>query len=253
MEYLRPRDLLVRDLGYFATAVLQRIDQLGAFFLSRLHANATLYEKDGRSPFDLLDALRRQGRLDRRLRLGPAGLEVRVVAVPVPAAIAADRRGKARREAGRSQPSARRLALLNWEIFITNVPTSVWSPRQVVQIYGLRWRIEIVFKAWKSHLHLRVLPQTGSALEIQAMVCAKLIFITLFDVCFWRPLLLATCASKVPLASLLNLADLVAHALLTLVLEELEIRLRPLLHQQIQAHARHDKRRRQPLLALFQN
>jgi hypothetical protein len=52
------------------------------------------------------------------------------------------------------------LTLLAWNLFITNVPASVWPPQTVAIVYTLRWQVELGFKAWKSHLHLATLTTT---------------------------------------------------------------------------------------------
>ncbi len=249
LDWIGPGDLLIRDLGYFVTRVLEGLQLRGAFFLSRLHLNATLWEREGRRPFDLRAALRRHGRLDVDLSLGPNRLPVRLVAVPVPPAVAAERRRKARHNRDRrSPPSAQRLALLGWQIFITNVPRTVWNARTVAEAYGLRGRIETVFKAWKSHFHFRALPE-GSAQEVQAMVYAKLIFITLFEVCFWRPALRGALTAAQPPPSLLKLAQLLEQMFLAQVLEELGIAVGRAWARQVRYHCGYEKRRRAHFLS----
>lgn len=39
-----------------------------------------------------------------------------------------------------------------WNIMITNVSADMLCSEQVIKAYNFRWRIEIVFKAWKSML-----------------------------------------------------------------------------------------------------
>jgi len=51
---------------------------------------------------------------------------------------------------GRS-PSKAVLELMGWTIFITNLREEV-SFEVLLEIYGLRWRIEVIFKAWKSNM-----------------------------------------------------------------------------------------------------
>ena len=176
---VQPDDLVIRDLGYFSLEPLQQITERGAFFLSRLWHGVHLWTTQ-RQPLDLLGTLAHDGWLDIKVRLGDmAQLPVRLVAVPVPEAVANERRRKAR--ANRDQrhpPSARRLQLMGWDIFITNVPPEVWSTRTVCQVYGVRWRIEIVFKSAKSHFHLEAVPR-ASAAEIEMLIWARLLLITL--------------------------------------------------------------------------
>src|SRR5262249_23713298 len=81
---------------------------------------------------------------------------VRLVAVRVPGAIVSERRRKARVKAKKRgyTPSQTHLALLAWKLFVTNVPGSVWTPATISKAYSLRWQAELVFKSWKSDLHL---------------------------------------------------------------------------------------------------
>lgn len=84
----------------------------------------------------------------------------RLIAARMPEAVVNERRRKARRNAKKRghTPSQAHLTLLAWNLFITNVPSTVWTPETVGKVYALRWQIELVFKAWKSHLHLATLP-----------------------------------------------------------------------------------------------
>ncbi len=43
---------------------------------------------------------------------------------------------------------------MNWSLFITNVPATMLTLRQVVILYAVRWQIELIFKVWKSECEL---------------------------------------------------------------------------------------------------
>lgn len=217
LNVLRPGDLVLRDLGYFVVRSLEQIQQAGGFFLSRLRLDTSLWDASGHQPLDLLKLLRRHGQLDRAVRLGQEHkLAVRLVAVKLPAAVAAERRRRAKQNRDRRcRPNARHLALLGWAIFITNVPREKMSARAVAQVYGLRWRVETIFKAWKSHFRLTEVP-CGGALALEAMIYARLIFVTvLARACGqgwlgpWRP-------EAPPPRSLLKVAALVGDYVLVL-------------------------------------
>jgi len=69
----------------------------------------------------------------------------------------ADRRRQKAIENGKRKgrtPSQEYLALLDWTIFVTNVPPEMLSVKQVVLLYRVRWQIELVFKLWKSYCGL---------------------------------------------------------------------------------------------------
>jgi hypothetical protein len=96
-------------------------------------------------------------RLDLDVCLGAKRrLRCRLIAVRVPQEVADRRRQKARENAKRKgrTPSQAYLALLDWTIFVTNVPSELLSVAQVVLLYRVRWQIELVFKLWKSYCGL---------------------------------------------------------------------------------------------------
>jgi IS4 transposase len=75
--------------------------------------------------------------------------------------------------------------MLAWNIFVTSVPDSIWSSETVGRVYRVRWRIEIIFKSWKSYFHLTKTP-TGSVLELETFIWAKILSICLFQNLFAR-------------------------------------------------------------------
>jgi len=150
LALVRTGDLVLRDLGYFVVETFQRIALAGAFFLSRLRLDTSLFDPQTQRPLSLLKALRRAGHLDQAVLLGQQKLPARLVAIKLPEALAAERRRKAKQNRDkRCRPNATYLALLGWAIFITNVDRKVLSARTVAQVHGLRWRIETIFKAWQ--------------------------------------------------------------------------------------------------------
>ena len=180
----RRGDLVLRDLGYFVLSVFARLHRRGVFFLTRLRQDVILLDEADR-PWDLLRQLRRHGRLDVALLVGKKErLPLRLVAVPLPPSIADARRRRAKQNRDkRCRPGKKYLELLGWEIFITNVPPQVWSTEVACQVYGLRWRIETIFKAWKSHFRIADVT-AGSAHQIQIMLYARLLAICLFQTFF---------------------------------------------------------------------
>ena len=184
LNVVRRGDLVLRDLGYFVLSVFARLHRRGVFFLTRLRQDVKLLDQEGR-PWDLLRQLRRHGTLDLVVLAGQRErLPIRLVAVPLPRSIADARRRKAKQNRDkRCRPSKKYLELLGWEVFITNVPSHVWSTEVACQVYGLRWRIETIFKAWKSHFRIADVT-AGSAHQIQIMLYARLLAICLFQTLF---------------------------------------------------------------------
>jgi hypothetical protein len=249
LPLVRAGDLILRDLGYFVLEVLEQIAAAHAYFLSRLRLGVRLWEPDGCTPVNLLACLRScPGHFEGQFCLGAEKLPVRLVAVRLPTQVAAERRRKARQNRDRrSAPSAQRLALLEWGIFITNVPAAVLSARAVARVYGLRWRIETIFKAWKSYFALTEVP-AGSKAQVETLIYAKLIFITLFQVCFWQRWLVSLDAQGRPTLSLLKVAQAVQSYLLVLVLSHSGVDLALAWEQLLNTHCRYERRRRRHFL-----
>jgi len=186
LEIISASDLIIRDLGYFVPRVFHAIIEKSAYFLSRYHHGTDLFDANG-NKIDLLALLKKNPSLDMWIYLGKqAKVFVRLVCIPVPEKVANERRRKLLKNQKRDRrlnPSKEQLALCGWEIFITNVPASTWTIQDVSNAYGLRWRIEIIFKAWKSCFNFTEFTD-GSKDYVLILIYTRLIFITLFQVTF---------------------------------------------------------------------
>jgi hypothetical protein len=186
LEIISPGDLIIRDLGYFVPLVFRSIIDKLAYFLSRYHHKTDLFYTNGEK-IHLLALLKKTHWLDMWVCLGKeARVPVRLVCIPVPEEVANERRRKlhnSKKRDRRLNPSKDQIALCGWAIFITNVPESVWTIQDVSNVYGLRWRIETIFKAWKSHFNFTELTD-GCKDYVLLLIYTRLIFITLFQVTF---------------------------------------------------------------------
>ena len=48
------------------------------------------------------------------------------------------------------QPSKRRLAIADWIILVTNVPSNLLTADKALTVMRIRWQIKLIFKLWKS-------------------------------------------------------------------------------------------------------
>lgn len=178
----KPGDLVLRDLGYFATPIFQKLMDRGVHFLSRLRQNVAILDPESLKRIDLLNKLRISGHFDQNILLGAEQkVHVRLVALPVPEQVANERRRKAKNHRDkRRNPSKQDLELLGWNVFVTSVDSCTWSPETIQSVYCARWRIEIVFKSWKSHFNL-TMTASGSSEQVEALIWAKLFAICLFQ------------------------------------------------------------------------
>lgn len=176
LQFARCGDLILRDLGFFSLRVFRRLDQLGAFFLSRCKHGLNFYDPQTGRKLDLVRELKAHPHFDRMVLAGEEKVLLRLVAEPVSAAVANQRRRQARQNRDqRLNPSPERLFLLGWNIFLTNVPAAVWPPQALFWVYRLRWRIEIIFKAWKSHLRFTEFNRRNEHM-VRLSVLTKLLF-----------------------------------------------------------------------------
>lgn len=150
--------LLVFDLGYFDQTLFANMSQQGAYFVTRYQSQTGLYENESQQPLDLVACLKQTTGdwFDMVCRLGLSQkVRIRLVARRVAQSEAEKRRRQVKRQAQKNgyTPSQRSLILCDWEIVITNLSTD-WAAQQILDLYRIRWQIELIFKAWKSYLKL---------------------------------------------------------------------------------------------------
>lgn len=146
--------LRLADLGYFNLHMFRDCSTVGVYWLSRLYPQTQVFDLAG-EPLDLCRWLNHQGdgRVDQQVLLGGTErLPARLLALKVPAQVAEQRRRRLRQEAKRTgrTVSARQLALADWTLLVTNVPTALLSLREALVLLRARWQLELLFKLWKS-------------------------------------------------------------------------------------------------------
>jgi len=160
VDQIQEGSLLLRDLGYFSTEVLEQMNKAKGFYISRLNPQVTIYTlTDG--TYQQLDLARIRSRMTRD-KLSYQELDVCIGAerkVPVrlmielmPPEEVEKRMAKAGKEARKKgrMLSAKYKTTAALNMFITNVPATRLPAEQIRTLYRLRWQIEIRFKTWKS-------------------------------------------------------------------------------------------------------
>lgn len=190
LKYVSTQSLIIRDMGYFALDVFSKMTKGGIYFLSRLRSDVKLYHPLSKKEFNLVKNLKKHGRLDVNILMGAKHLvPVRLIALPLEPKIAAERRRKAKNNRDkRLNPSKEYLFLLGWAVLITNVPNNVWNAEDAVKAYALRWRIEIIFKTWKSHFHIDHVHDASKHM-VETYIYSMLIYIAFFQTHFYAYLL----------------------------------------------------------------
>lgn len=158
ISVIKKGDLILRDLGYFTLSSLREIHLKGCFFITRHLYKTVLYDGGG-GKIGILGNLRKaRGSGLEKVRLHAflgekEAIPVLLEAVLLPGAVAAERRRKARANRDkRVNYNDDYYELLDWSIVITNIGEDELGGIDVYGLYALRWRIENIFKAWKSNL-----------------------------------------------------------------------------------------------------
>jgi DDE family transposase len=133
----------------------------GAYFLSRLnHQTTLLHMESGQvQPLALASWLTTVAgdSTEHAIFLGAKErVACRLIAYRLPERIVNERRRLAKKKAKKKgyTPSKAHLALLAWNLFSTNGPHTIWQTATISKVYPIRWQIELIFKSWKSYLHL---------------------------------------------------------------------------------------------------
>jgi len=56
----------------------------------------------------------------------------------------------------------------------------------IIMLYRIRWRIEMIYKSWKSYLRITNLPERANKIRVESFIYSLLIFILLFQVHFYE-------------------------------------------------------------------
>jgi hypothetical protein len=151
---LPPGALRLTDLGYLSLTLLPVLIAQQVAVLCRFPAQPLVCSGDapGMPVGDLL-ARRPEMRVDMAVTLGAtARVPCRLLAIRVDPSIAEQRRRQWRKQAKREGHTVRaaRLALADWNAWLTTVPAARLTLDEAAVLLGVRWQIELVFKQWKS-------------------------------------------------------------------------------------------------------
>ena len=163
---------------------IKKIDEKGAFFVSRFNTTANLWLKieDEFKSFNLENYLQNQNEssleFDAFLKKNNEFAKVRLIAFRVPEDTANLRRLKLKQNAkkkGRT-PSKKSLSLCDWSLFITNCDEDIVPGEMIRSLYRVRWSIELIFKNWKSILNIHKNNAKTNEHSLRCELYAKLIF-----------------------------------------------------------------------------
>jgi hypothetical protein len=185
---LRAGEIVIADRGYGKRKDIAHAARSGAYFIIRIGWTNLPLEHPSGEPFDLIGALRTvpeacATEFAVQVRTAKdAVVSCRFVATrkSEPAAERARQRilADARRH-GNPQVDLRTLEAAGYVFVVTNLPEEI-SAESVLELYRLRWQIEMKFKTLKSVLHLGN-PPTRSGELLNVYLAAKLIVALLIE------------------------------------------------------------------------
>ena len=148
-------DLVIRDLGYFSTSVLQKIVEKEAFFLSRLKSDVCVEENGEEVDFEkLLKEMSKQkiSKCEKQVLIGKNKVPVRLYIGLVPSGTyqARTRRKEQEEKKKGHQMKKRTKLLLKFNLFVTNVDAEKLPADNIMPLYRFRWQVELQFLNWKS-------------------------------------------------------------------------------------------------------
>jgi hypothetical protein len=157
-EWIKKGALILRDLGYYSIEGLQEIADKQAFYISKVKPKTALFTLKGQR-FDLIKCVEQMKRnrithLEETLRIGNGKkIEGRVVISLVPDEIK-EHRARAVAYKAKTRKHTVQKQYKIWtsvNVYVTNLNKEKLSLEQIINLYRLRWQVELVFKTWKSH------------------------------------------------------------------------------------------------------
>lgn len=178
-------EVVIGDRGLAHAAGLHAVAKDGAYSLLRMHwQNIRLVDAQG-AVLELEPILRRAEAGDTGTTIyvplmGKAALPARLIVRPLPKIKAEEARLRLRRNAAKKgrEPSRQALRLAGYFCLLTTLPESLASDDVALELYRIRWQIELFFKRDKTLLHLDQL-RADDPLLARAYILGKLIEVAL--------------------------------------------------------------------------
>jgi Transposase DDE domain len=177
-----PGEIRIGDRAYLQPDRMARVIAAGADLLIRARwAKVRWLDADGH-PLDLIGLLRGEAGnvIDRKISIGcneGAPLQLRLVARRKSPEAAEKARVTARQVAKRKgrQLQPETLVAAEWIILVTTLDAAAFKTDDVLDLYRVRWRIEIAFKRLKSGAGLGPPPSANDAVAKSYIYCHLLV------------------------------------------------------------------------------
>jgi hypothetical protein len=152
-------DLIIRDLGYFSSKVVNAIIEKKAFFLSRLRTIMDVFDANQQqvSFKELYNHMVKHNRARHLMQVTIGNKEripVRLLMEMIPEEAYQERVRKREKECRKKgwKMTEEFKARARFSLMITNVSEEDLPIENIYKLYKTRWQIELIFKTWKSVL-----------------------------------------------------------------------------------------------------
>ncbi len=184
----QPGDIWLADRGYARCHGVGTALKAGGDIAIRIGwATFPLEDEDGR-PFDLFSWLRQlpatgPGEQNVKITSAEGRFSLRLIGQRLPQKAAERARRRIRRQANKKgrTPDKRTLEAAGYVFLVTSLSAGQWTAIQVLELYRLRWQVELIFKRLKSILHLDQLRAKGPELA-QTYLLGKVLAALIIDV-----------------------------------------------------------------------
>lgn len=193
LQFISKDDLHIRDLGYITKDYLAEVVAQEAFFINRLPPKWKPVDNLVGRPIDwtaLYSDMKRskQQHFETTVTIGSskAAFSCRLIAVAVPEQVWTERIRKAQKQAKSygCQLSDEYKERCRFSVFITNVNEHILKSEHIIELYGLRWQIERIFKTWKSLLGIDKTKAVKKE-RLECQLIARFIWILINWKIFW--------------------------------------------------------------------
>jgi hypothetical protein len=177
-------ELLIRDLGYATIGYMKNVEDKQAFFLNKMSLQFAVYdlEKGKEVDFKAIQRKLKKNNLqqvEQNVLVGSKErFACRMIVTTVPQEVY-----KARIEAAEKNARKRGYQLTDtyktraaMNIYLTNAPDQLLPAKNVMDIYRIRWQVELMFKVWKSLANVNAIGKM-KMVRFEAQLLAKLIWI----------------------------------------------------------------------------
>lgn len=176
--------LLIRDLGYITSPCLKAVVKQKAYFLNRLPSQMNIYTVGDNEEIDLERVYKKM----KRHNLTCVQLDVlagKEAAIPCRTIIHLTDQKTAQHRIKKTTKntmsikcnvSEKQKLRSKLDIYMTNTTPQMIKAANVKQVYSLRWQIELIFKSWKSIVHVNKV-KSMKIHRFECMLLAGLIWI----------------------------------------------------------------------------